>query len=83
MYRKVESSPKMSMHEASGHYPDDYILLQMEDDFMLAPVGTVVYVGDDFSELFALQVDLPVPRGTVFEGLNLQRRHSMGGIALA
>ena len=80
MYKKIEGSPRMTMHEASEHYPDNYILLQMEDDFMLSPVGIVLYIGDNHSELFALQVDLPVPRGTVFEGLNLQRRYSLGGI---
>ena len=80
MYKKIEGSPRMTMHEASEHYPDSYILLQMEDDYMLNPVGVVFYIGDNRSELFALQVDLPVPRGTVFEGINLQRKYSLEGI---
>jgi hypothetical protein len=54
----------------------------MEEDYMLNPVGIVLYTGDNFSELFALQVDLPVPRGAVFEGITLQRRYSLGGIVV-
>jgi hypothetical protein len=82
MYKKIEQSPILSMHEASEIYPDDHILLQMNEAYMLNPVGIVLYVGDDFSELFALQVDLPVTRGIVFEGINLQRRYSLGGLVV-
>ena len=83
MYKKIEKSPNVTMHEASEFYPDKYILLQMNEAYMLNPAGIVLYVGDDFSELFALQVDLPVPNGIVFDGINLQRRYSVGGLVVA
>ena len=82
MYRKVETSPRMTMHEAFDHYPDEYILMQMEESNMLNPVGIILFVGDDDDELFSLQINKPVPRGIVFEGSNLQNRHSLGGIVV-
>jgi len=82
MYRKIENSPRMTMHEASTRYPDDYILMQMEESNMINPAGIVLYVGDDDDELFSLQVKQPVPRGIVFEGDNLQLRYSLGGLVV-
>ena len=82
MYRQINNSPRMTMNEASEHYPDYHILLQNEEPYMINPVGIVLYIGDNHDELFALQIDLPVPHGVVFEGLNLQRRYSLGGIAV-
>ena len=69
---------RLSRNEASLRYPDNYILIQKENTDLLNPVGVVMYIGDDFDELFSLQVDLPVPMGVVYEGVNLQ--NSLGGI---
>ena len=80
MYKKVENEPHMTMHEASERYPDSYILMQDDNDGSLNPKGAVLYVGDNFDELFDLQVDLLVPHGLVVEGLNHQR--SLGGIVV-
>ena len=82
MYRKIDNSPHMTMHEAFDLYPDEYILMQMDESYMLNPAGFILYVGDDGGELFSLQVDLPVERGIVFEGSNIQLRHSLGGIVV-
>jgi hypothetical protein len=82
MYRKIEDSPHLTMHEAFDYYPDDYMLMQMDDDYMLNPSGIVFYVGDDGDELFSLQVNQPVLRGIVLEGTNIQLRHSLGGIVV-
>ena len=82
MYKKIEGSPHMTMHEASECYPDNYILMQMDESNMLNPAGIVLYIGDDGDELFSLQVNQPVAQGIVFEGTNLQIRHSLGGIVV-
>ena len=82
MYKKIENSPRMTMHEASTHYPNGYILMQMEKSNMVNPAGIILYIGDDGDELFSLQVRQPVPRGIVFEGDTLQLRYSLGGIVV-
>ena len=82
MYRKIEGNPHMTMHEASEYYPDSHVLMQMDKDYMLNPLGVILYVGDDHDELFALQVDLPVSNGIVFEGIGIQRRYSLGGVVV-
>ena len=82
MYKKIEGSPRMTANEASERYPDYHILMQNEKTYMLSPAGIVLYIGDNRDELFALQVDLPVPHGVVIEGLNIQRRYSLGGIVV-
>ena len=80
MYQRVDNNHRMTMHEASERYPDDYILMQMDDRGLYNPTGIVLYVGDNGDELFSVQVRLNVPLGLVVEGLNHQR--SMGGIAV-
>lgn len=82
MYKKIEESQKMTANEASELFPDYHILMQNEKPYLLSPMGTVLYIGDDHDELFSLQIDLPVPHGVVFEGVNLQRRYSLGGIVI-
>ena len=80
MYRKIEGSLCMTRNEACLKYPDSYILMQKDNNDVFDQMGLVLYVGDDFDELFALQVDLPVPMGVVIEGLN--HRRSLGGIVV-
>ena len=82
MYKKINNNVRMTMHEASELYPDHHILMQMEEAYMLNPTGFVLYIGDDGDELFSLQINLPVTRGIVFEGINIQRRYSLGGIVV-
>ncbi|MCL2047571.1 MAG: hypothetical protein FWG87_02480 [Defluviitaleaceae bacterium] len=73
MYKKIEESPRMTMHEASELYPDSYILMQMDDRSLFNPKGTVLFVGDNDDELFSIQVNSKIPLGLVVEGLNYQR----------
>jgi len=82
MYNKIENSPYMTDNEACQKYPDNYILIQRSGNNLFEQSGVVLYIGDDFSELFALQVDLPVQFGVVIEGLNISRRLSLGGIVV-
>ena len=82
MYRRIEGSPRMTENEACLEYPDDYVLIQRDGGGMFDPTGVILYVGDDFDELFSLQVDLPVSLGVVIEGANIQRRYSLGGIVV-
>ena len=80
MYKTVEGNLRMTMHEASERFPDDYILMQRENADFYDPIGNILYIGDNFDELFELQVDLQVHLGLVVEGLNHQR--SLGGIVV-
>ena len=80
MYQKIEGNPRMTRNEAAERYPDMFILMKRENRNTFDPVGLVLFIGDDFDELFSLQVDLPVPLGVVIEGVNLQR--SLGGIVV-
>ena len=80
MYKKIENSARMTDNEACQAYPDKYILMQRDSQNTFEQSGIVLYVGDDFSELFALQVDLPVLSGVVIEGLNFRR--SLGGVVV-
>jgi len=80
MYTRVEGDLRMSCNEASDRYPDSYILIQRDNRDMFDPAGVVLYVGDDFNELFSLQVNLPVPLGIVVEGAT--HRRSLGGVVI-
>ena len=82
MCRKIENSPRMTDNEACNAYPDDYILIQRDNQTTLNQSGVVLYVGDDDDELFSLQVRLPVPFGVVIEGRNISRRLSLGGLVV-
>jgi len=73
VYQRVDDNQRMTMHEASERYPDNYILMQMDDRALFNPTGVVLYVGDNGDELFSVQVRLNVPLGLVVEGLNHQR----------
>ena len=82
MYRKIENSPKTTMNLVSEQYPDSYILMQRDNRDTFDPLGTVLYIGDDFDELFSLQVDLPVSLGVVIEGINISNRLTLGDLVL-
>lgn len=81
MYNKIKGNPRMTTNEASELYPDNYILMQRDNDRdMFDPTGVILYVGDNFDELFALQVDLPVRLGVVIEGANISSRLTLGDL---
>ena len=80
MYKKIEPIPRMTRNEASERYPDNYILIQRDSRDIFDPVGNVLYIGDNYDELFSLMMDSDVPLGLVVEGLNHQR--SLGGIVV-
>jgi hypothetical protein len=80
MYIKIEPALRMTRNEASERYPDKYILLQRDNRDMFDPIGIVLYIGDNYDELFSLMMNFDVPLGLVVEGLNHQR--SLGGIAV-
>jgi len=75
MYEAVDSL-RMTEHEASERYPDNYIATRK--DSMFSETGTVLYVGDNQSELFRVVLNLDDSTYCgVLERLNLQR--SFGG----
>ena len=82
MYRKIDPPQRMTRNEASACFPDSYILMKMDNTNLSDDMGTVHYVGDDGDELFSLQVKLPVSRGIVYEGINIQK-YSIGGVVVA
>ena len=80
MYWKVEEDLHMTRSEVVERYPDNYVLIQRDNRDMYDPAGKVLYLGDNFDELFSLMMKTDVPLGLVVEGLNHQR--SLGGIAV-
>ena len=82
MYKAVKERLKMTENQASEHYPNSYILMQRDNRDTFDPVGIVLYVGDDFDELFSLQVDLPVNLGIVIEGVNISSRLTLGDLVI-
>ena len=81
MYKKIESTKRMTKNEATELYPNSYILIYWDNAKVFDETGTVLYIGDDRKELFSLvmQQDDPTNYG-VSEGLNLQR--SLGGLII-
>ena len=80
MYKKIIECPHMTMHEASECYPDNYILMQRDNRDIFNPSGIILYIGDNYDELYSLMMKINVPLGLVFEGLNHQR--SLGGVVV-
>ena len=83
MCKKIENSPKMTINKASEQYPDSFILMQRDNRDTFDPLGIVLYIGDDFDELFSLQVDLPVSLGVVIEGINISNRLTLGDLVIS
>ena len=81
MYRKIEPALRMTANEASAHYPDDFIIMQMDSMDLSDDVGTVLYVGDDERELSTLLVSLNLPYSGLVEGLNYYR-NCLGGVVV-
>ena len=80
MYRKIEPALRMTRNEASERYPDSFIIMQMDSMNLSDEVGTVLYVGDEQNEMFALVVKLQLQFRGIVEGLNHWR--SLGGIVV-
>ena len=81
MYRKIEPALRITANEASERYPDSYILMRMDSMNPSDDMGSVLYIGDDDDELFALLMKLDDPSICgVTEGLN--HRRSLGGVVV-
>ena len=80
MYRKIEPPIRMTRNEASERYPDSFIVMQMDSMKLSDDVGTVLYVGDNRRELYAVITSLNQPFCGIVEGLNHMR--SLGGVVV-
>jgi len=81
MYRKIEPALRMTRNGASARYPDEFIIMQMDSMDLSDDVGTVLYVGDNERELYALVVSLGSPFTGVVMGLNYYR-NCFGGVVV-
>jgi hypothetical protein len=79
MYRKIEPALRMTRNEASEHYPDNFVIMQMGSMKLSDDVGTVLYVGDSRVELYGIIKELKLSLIGVIEGLNHQR-NCLGGV---
>jgi len=79
MYERIDNNTRMTDVEASVLYPDSYYA--MRKDSRTSQTGTVLFIGDNQSELFRLVLNLDDPTNCgVHEGLNLRR--SLGGVVV-
>ena len=78
MYERVDNV-RMTDIEASVLYPDMYYAMRMDD--RTGQTGTVLFIGDDQSELLRLILNLEdFTNCGVHEGVNLQ--NSLGGVVV-
>jgi hypothetical protein len=82
MYKKIEPALRMTRNEASAHYPDEFIIMQMDSMDLSDDIGTVLYVGDNQRELYALVVRLNLPFSGVVDGFNYYR-NDLGGVIVS
>ncbi|MCL2225414.1 MAG: hypothetical protein FWB96_10665 [Defluviitaleaceae bacterium] len=82
MYKKIEPTLRMSRNEASEHYPNSFIVMQMDSMKLSDDVGTVLYVGDNERELYRLIISLNQPYCGVLEGIDLMR-NCLGGVVVS
>ena len=81
MYREIEASPRMTENEASELYPDSFVILRMDSMRISDQVGTALYIGDNYIELFSLISGFENPSlYSVVEGLD--HRCSLGGVVV-
>ena len=81
MYKKIEPALRMTRNEASERYSDGFIIMQMDSIDLSDDVGTVLYVGDNQRELYALVVSLGSPFTGVVMGLDYYR-NCLGGVVV-
>jgi hypothetical protein len=81
MYQKIEGNLRMTVNEASEKYPDSFVVIRRDNKDLSNMIGNILYVGDNFNELFSLisTFDDPSLCG-VIEGLNHQC--SLGGVVV-
>ena len=81
MYRELETPLHMHTVDASAQYPDEYVLMQLDSRSLWEEMGTALYVGDSYDELFSMSMKFDdTVLYVVIEGLNY--KHSMGGIVV-
>ena len=80
MCRKIEPPTRMTRNEASERYPDSFIIMQMDSMDLSDEVGTVLYVGEDENEMFALVVKLQLPFSGIVQGIN--HLCTLGGVVV-
>jgi hypothetical protein len=78
--KKIDPPLRMTTNDASVKFPRDYILMQMDDYSPSNDMGTVLYIGDDLKDMYALEDSLNMENCLVFEGSILQS--SLGGIVV-
>ena len=77
MYERIENNTRMTSIEASERYPNSYIA--MRKDSRTSQMGTVLFVGDNQSELLKLILNLDDSTFCgISTGLNLQC--TLGGV---
>ena len=80
MYRQAEETIRGRPNAISEMFPENFCLVRMDNRREMQPVCEVLYIGDDFSELFGLQVEMEDSHLVVVEGRNIRVRNSWGGI---
>ena len=80
MYWPAEETVRNRPNEISDLFPDNYCLVRMDNRREMHPVCEVLYIGDNFSELFGVQVDMEDSHLVVIPGRNINIRNSWGGI---
>ncbi|MDR2600418.1 MAG: hypothetical protein LBC73_09100 [Oscillospiraceae bacterium] len=78
MFERIDNL-RMTDIEAARRYPDNYYA--MRKDSMTSQMGTLLFVGDNASELLKLVINLDDPTNYgIGEGLHLRR--SLGGVVV-
>jgi hypothetical protein len=79
MYRKIEPEIRKHKNDAAELFSDSFILMRM--DGYASETGDILYVGDDYSELFSLAGTFDDPSQLlVVEGMT--HRYSLGGFVV-
>ena len=81
MYQQIEPALRMTSNEASERYPDRFVIMRMDSMNPSNDMGTVLYIGDDYNELFSLILEFDdFSNCGVVEGL--YHTNSLGGIVV-
>ena len=82
MVKKVEDVLRMTSIEAKKHYPNNYIIMRMDN--MEDDTGTILYIGDTEEELNDVLVTLRKSGNShlcgILEGNN--RQCTLGGVVV-
>jgi hypothetical protein len=81
MYQEVEGHPRMTINEATERYPNNYIVMRMDNRDISNDMGTLLYIGDDQEETISLMGESDATNRYLFaEGLHLMS--TLGGVAV-